>query len=76
MTDVIRVTAYLTSDGDIFQSKKEAMQRQKYIDIGCALESRPLIGNVNGSRVEADTLLDWLSDNKDLVMAFYSIDKE
>lgn len=67
---VREIQAYETSDGETFKKQSEANKYQTMLDLGQALNENMLIGNYMGSHVERDTLVDWLTKNKQVVLNF------
>lgn len=63
------VKAYKTSDGKVFEDITDAERHQERLDLATRLDNSPLFGNVDGSRVEANDLEEWLIANADVVRA-------
>jgi len=64
------IKAYQTTDGKIFTDIEEATSRQAHLVAIEKINKHPLYAN-NG-RVDAEDLIYWLTDNKQLVLDILS----
>ena len=68
MSMIEQVTAYKTSDDGVFLEKDAAEKHQALIDFKRWYEMNKCYGNSEGSYVNCEDILDWLTDNKGVVL--------
>lgn len=68
------IKCYQTDDGQLFQIKKEALVHQASNEFiaHCNLPGVPIV-TLNGEVVRGDTLLEWLIENKNIVLQTLSV---
>jgi hypothetical protein len=64
------IKAYQTTDGKIFTDIEEATSHQAYLDSIEEIDRHPLYAN--NDKVDAEDLIYWLTDNKQLVLDILS----
>lgn len=67
------ITAFKTSDGEVFMTEKEALFHEKLCEMREWYEDHMLYGGVLGCRIEWDDLVDWLQDNRDEVKTILAV---
>lgn len=62
------IPAYKTRDGKVFEDLTEALQHETVLEFSDWYSEHTLYGNYGGSYVDIGYLLDWLTDNRDMVL--------
>lgn len=62
------IKSYKTEDGQIFQVKGDAEAHEEEIKFLKWYDNHICYGNTNGSRVDGVDMLDWLNDNRDVLL--------
>lgn len=62
-----KITAYITEDGKVFETKTEAQNHERFLRLHERLLNNPLYGDRDGAKVEPETLIEWINANTDLV---------
>ena len=65
-----KVESYKTSDGVLFEDKKEAEKHEAELSFDHWYLNNELLGNYAGSRVELNDMKEWLFENKTVICAF------
>lgn len=65
------VEAYKTSDGKIFAEHGEAAHHQRELDFKKHYENEYILSQ-DGGHVTADSVMEWLRENKKAVTSFYN----
>lgn len=73
MASIQKINVSKTSDGRLFEDEAEAREHQSELDFRDWYRDNEISGSYAGSRVDVDTLVNWLHENRKMVAAFYGI---
>lgn len=62
------IKAFETTNGEMFKTREEAIERQNRIDFVNWYADNVLYGNYEGSYVSSGDMIAWLKDNKEMVL--------
>ena len=62
-----KVEMYEANDGSIHYTEKEAKNRDKLLELEEWYEENKLFGRFDGCKIEWEDLIEWISENKEIV---------
>lgn len=60
--------AYKATDGKVFEDRVSCERHQKYLNFLDEYEQRKVYGQIEGCRIEAEDMWEWLQDNRNFVL--------